>query len=112
MCAILRNQGTPFFIRAGLLFSLGLALCALFLYALGIDFTDKTLFLLLGALRCLSLLVCLFALTALGFAIRNIIRRPGLRYTLSAALYLGIAALGAALIAANSFIVAVAGGNG
>jgi hypothetical protein len=119
----LRNRGTPFFIRAGLLFSLGLLVCVLILYVRGIDYTDRTLFLLLTLLRCFSLLLCFFSLAALGFAIYNFARRPDennaprflhgrLRHILFAFLYLLIAALGAVLVAANSFIVAFAGGNG
>jgi hypothetical protein len=111
MCAALRNRFIPPLIKGGLFFSAGMSLFTLLLYALGTDFSDRTLLLLLGALRFFSLLLCLFALASLCYTVRALIRGPAVKHALCAVLYLGIAAASAVLIAANSFIAAVAGGN-
>ncbi|GHV96557.1 hypothetical protein AGMMS50293_28770 [Spirochaetia bacterium] len=102
----------PALIKGGLVFTLGLTIFTLILYTLGIHFTDRTLFLLLRVLRYLAFLVCLFSLCALGFSIRLMIRGHWIRRIPGICLYLLTGTFGAILVIFNSFIIALAGGNG
>jgi len=103
------------FVRNGVISALGLSLALLVLYMAGsvpdTGFSDATLFLLLRLLRYSSLLLCAFALFAMGYSVQRMVNEPGIRNAFRLFVYFIIALLGAGFAMLYSFIVAASEGN-
>jgi len=94
-----------------LVFCIVLSLVAIVFYVKDTDSTDETLFFLLWVLRCVSIFICVLSVLSMIFNICLVFRNPSFVLVLGIVLYLLAALWGAALIAFNSFIVVIAGGN-
>jgi hypothetical protein len=110
------GANTPWPVQAGLAASFVLLMIACALYLLGSApdraFSDETQFVLLRVARYLSILLLAFSLCALGFGVRQMVRRPRLRCLAVMALYALAGILGLVLLILNSVIEVAAGGNG
>jgi len=103
------------FVRNGVIVTFGLSLAILALYMTGslpdTGFSDNALFLLLRLLRYSSLILCVFALFAMGYSVQCMVNNPGARNAFRIFIYFVIALLGAGLAMLYSFIAAASEGN-
>ena len=101
--------------RIGVWCALGLSLGIFAVYTAGSmpdpGFSDRRLFFLLRLLRYSSLVSTAFSLFSLGFSVRRLVYRPGLRNALAVFLYFITGLISASLAMLNSLIIAATGGN-
>jgi len=103
------------FVRNGVLVTFGISLAILTLYMAGsmpdTDFSDNTLFLFLRLLRYSSLILCAFAIFAMGYSVQRMVNNPGIKNAFRIFFYFIIGLIGAGLAMLYSFIVAASEGN-
>jgi len=94
-----------------IIFSFIVSLLSFIIYSQDINYSDKTLFLLLIVMRYSSFILCICSLYKLLVNIVHFFHRPSVLHIMKNIFYLIIIIYGAFIIFYESFITVLAGGN-
>jgi len=95
-----------------LVICLAISLTCLILYLLDLNYSDKTLFLLLNILKYSSFFLCILSFYRLVLYLYRVFREPSFYFFMQIFLYIVLIIYGISIFFIEAFISVIAGGNG